>query len=385
MAMKQVLIEGWRGISQSFAMVNQYQLVELAKLEGLSLSHLDLPYSNPAWTVTGNDPSFPPEFKAVIKAVPAPVGQSFDTAYNISFPFRRPVTEAGRYISFMTGEFGLLPTSFSPTGADVDQFCRGEGIITVPSNWSRMKVIEYGFDPDRIVVVPHGVSSDVFSPVEQKGREEVRSQIGLDADHFVFLNVGAMTWNKGIDILLRAFVDVRKRHADVRLVLKDASTLYGIRGANVVATFMQENAELTPDILASIKVISSGLPLFQMRLLYGSADAYISPYRAEGFNLPVIEAIACGTPAIVTDGGATDDFCGLSTGWKVRSDQVQNIDKAVPGAGYHLEPRLDSLIEQMESAISEQKSMTESFAAARQRLVARFSWASAARQLEALF
>jgi glycosyltransferase involved in cell wall biosynthesis len=383
--MKQVLIEGWRGISQSFAMVNQYQLVELAKLDGVALSHLDLPYSNPAWTETGNDPSFPPEFKSVIKAVPASAGQSFDTAYNISFPFRRPLTPAGKAISFMTGEFGLLPTSFSPAGTDVDQFCRGADVITVPSHWSRMKVIEYGFDPDRVVVIPHGVSSDIFNPVDQQGREEVRSQIGLLPDHFVFLNVGAMTWNKGIDVLLRAFVDVRMRHADARLVLKDASTLYGIRGANVVATFMQEHAELTPDILASIKVISAGLPLFQMRLLYGSADAYVSPYRAEGFNLPVIEAIACGTPAIVTDGGATDDFCEFPAAWMVHSDQVQNIDKAVPGAGYHLEPRLESLIEQMESAIGERRSMTESFAAARQSLVTRFSWASSAKQLAALF
>lgn len=381
--MKHVLIEGWRGISQSFAMVNQYQLVELAKLDGIALSHLDLPYSNPGWTETANAPSFPAEMEAVIRAVPAASGQSFDTAYNISFPFRRPGTPAGRAITFMTGEFGLLKTSFFTP--ETEHICRGDSLITVPSNWSRMKVIEYGFDAKKVVVIPHGVSSDVFSPIPESSREEVRGHIGLRPDDFVFLNVGAMTWNKGIDILLRAFAEVRRRHPGARLVLKDASTLYGIRGANVVATFMQGNTDLAPDIVESIKVISSGLPLYQMRLLYGSADAYVSPYRAEGFNLPVIEAIACGVPAIVTEGGATDDFCDSLTSWKVGCDRVQNVEKAVPGSGYHLEPRLESLIEQMESAITERRASTESFSGGRQRLTERFSWASAARQLAALF
>lgn len=383
--MKQVLIEGWRGISQSFAMVNQYQLIELTKLDDLSLSHLDLPYSNPNWNETGNDPCFSPEAKSRIKAVPAPRDQSFDCAYNISFPFRRPVTPARKAISFMTGEFGLLTTSFAPGTDSVEQFCSGDDLITVPSHWSRMKVIEYGFAPDKVVVIPHGVSSDVFYPVSGQGREEVRRHLGLDPDHFVFLNVGAMTWNKGIDVLLSAFAEVRQRHANARLILKDASTLYGIHGANVVARFGQEHADLAPDILGSIKVISSSLPLHQMRLLYGSADAYVSPYRAEGFNLPVIEAIACGTPALVTEGGATDDFCDLRTGWKIQSDRVQNIDKAVPGAGYHLEPKLDCLVEHMEFAIGERRSTSDSFEAGRRNLVDKFSWAAAAGQLAALF
>jgi len=43
-------------------------------------------------------------------------------------------------------------------------------------------------------------------------------------------------------------------------------------------------------------------------VLYQAADAYVSPYLAEGFNLPVLEAAACGLPVICTKGGPTDDF-----------------------------------------------------------------------------
>jgi glycosyltransferase involved in cell wall biosynthesis len=383
--MKQVLIEGWRGISQSFAMVNQYQLIELSKIEGLALSHLDLPFSNPAWSQTRNDPFFSETASQVIESIPAPQEQCFDAAYNISFPFRRPLTSAKKAITFMTGEFGLLPTSFAAGTVAAEDFLGANDLITVPSHWSRMKVIEYGFPAEKVVVVPHGVSPEVFSPVPEQGRQDVRVHIGLQPEHFVFLNVGAMTWNKGIDVLLLAFAEVRRRHAHARLVLKDASTLYGIQGANVVARFAEENPAQAADILSSVKVISSGLPLYQMRLLYAAADAYVSPYRAEGFNLPVIEAIACGIPAVVTAGGPTDDFCEPRTAWPVRSDQVQNSEKAVPGGGYHLEPRLDSLIEQMGAALAEGRAGTGTFAAGRSHLVETFSWAAAARQLAALF
>ena len=45
-----------------------------------------------------------------------------------------------------------------------------------------------------------------------------------------------------------------------------------------------------------------------MRILYNACDCYLSPYIAEGFNMPVMEAAACGLPVIVSKGGATDDF-----------------------------------------------------------------------------
>jgi glycosyltransferase involved in cell wall biosynthesis len=46
----------------------------------------------------------------------------------------------------------------------------------------------------------------------------------------------------------------------------------------------------------------------KMAEFYQLADVYVSPYRAEGFNLPALEACACGTPVICTKGGSTDDF-----------------------------------------------------------------------------
>ena len=46
----------------------------------------------------------------------------------------------------------------------------------------------------------------------------------------------------------------------------------------------------------------------QMAALYNLADAYVTPYHAEAFNMPALEAAACGVPLIVPRGGPTDDF-----------------------------------------------------------------------------
>ncbi|WP_371068283.1 glycosyltransferase, partial [Salmonella enterica] len=63
-----------------------------------------------------------------------------------------------------------------------------------------------------------------------------------------------------------------------------------------------------PETLDAIRLLSGHLDLSQLNALYNVADAYVTPYRAEGFNLPALEAQTCGTPVIATAGGATDDF-----------------------------------------------------------------------------
>jgi glycosyltransferase involved in cell wall biosynthesis len=45
-----------------------------------------------------------------------------------------------------------------------------------------------------------------------------------------------------------------------------------------------------------------------MAELFQAADVFVSPYKAEGFNMPALEAAACGTLVVATKGGATDDF-----------------------------------------------------------------------------
>lgn len=385
--MKHVLIEGWRGINHSYAMVNQYQLLELLQLPGLAVYHQDRPFPSKRWSTDTNNPQFPPAMRAHIEQVPpSPGGQALDAVLRIASPFERPATPARKVLTFMTAEGGLGPENFPDPAPPLAELFEGNASVICPSHWSHMKLQEYGIPGERMAIVPHGVHPDIFFPMESAEREAARTRLGLGAEQHVFLNLGAMSVNKGIDLLLRAFYVVRMRHPQARLVLKDEKNLYGLSGVLVVQDAMRRFPELSnQDMLDSIKLLSVTLPVSEMRNLYCLADSYVSPYRAEGFNLPVIEAIACGTPVIVTQGGATDDFCEARTSLPVASKRVANAAVHWSGSGYHLEPDLDALIAAMEADMAAPRAQTPAFEQGRAQLCRDFSWAACVARLVQLF
>ena len=88
-----------------------------------------------------------------------------------------------------------------------------------------------------------------------------------------------------------------------------------------------------------------------MALLYQAADIYVSPYRAEGFNIPVLEAMACGIAVICTAGGPTDDFVNEASCRKIQSKKLPFTvgDEELS----LLQPDVEHLIDLMISAIED--------------------------------
>ncbi len=382
---KKVLIEGWKEINHSFAMVNQYQLLELVGESELALFHKELPYPSAAWVKEKNGAGFNTESTQLIDNIAKPTDQEFDCVYTIGWPFRRASVQTKKTITFMVTEFGLDGDSFLEKGHEISALVAGSNIIVTPSVWSKEKIVGFGIPRDKVVVVPHGIDSDIFYPPSRQEKQAIREQLGVSSEHFVFLNVGGMHWNKGVDLLVLAFAAVRKKHTHVKLVLKDNRKIYGITAESIVHDVMRRYPDLIDEsIIKSIILLTSNVSLDQLRLLYGAVDSYASPYRAEGFNLPVIESIASGTKVIVSKGGATDDFCNSDIAWFIDCNQVDSRAAPIAKYGYHLEPKIDSLIAQMELAILDQGSSEASFSSGRDRLIKEFSWASCTKKLVAL-
>ena len=124
--------------------------------------------------------------------------------------------------------------------------------------------------------------------------------------------------------------------------------------------------------------MSDNLTQNQLNGLYGAADCYVSPYRAEGFNLTPLEAAASGTPIVITKGGSTDDYFHESF--------ALHIESALHKAGNttRLEPSLDSLIEQL-SLLIEGKASKLNNSFAQQFIGKNFTWAVAANKLVDIF
>src|SRR5262249_29451367 len=119
------------------------------------------------------------------------------------------------------------------------------------------------------------------------------------------LFVGGTIPRKGFDVLLGAYRRAFTKSDDVCLVVKDmgVGTFYrGQTAGNLIEQFRSDPD--APEILYSTDDLSDeALPR-----LYAACDVLVQPYRGEGFGLPVLEAMACGLPVVVTAGGPTDEF-----------------------------------------------------------------------------
>ena len=170
---------------------------------------------------------------------------------------------------------------------------------------------------------------------------------------------------------------LRQRHERAFLLLKGAEELYG----NEIGTRYAEAASLVPggipqSVIDSIKYSGRNFPASFVAKLYRASDAYISPYRAEGFNLPVLEALASGVVPVVTGRGATDDFCPDHLSLKIAS-RPGRLDKG----GTFLEPVLDAVVNCMQQTIDDE-ALRRRVAREGPRWVAeRYTWTHVCRAL----
>jgi glycosyltransferase involved in cell wall biosynthesis len=341
---KSVLVRGWRDINHSFSLVNQQQLIRMLDRPELSIAHEDMPYAFATWSPAANGAGFNPDFTQKIASIPGPDGTEPEVVLQMVSPFALYQGPAKRVVTFIVTEFGPVAEDFAPGSPAPSAFTEGRNWVVTPSNWSREKLIAAGMSGDRVAVVPHGVDGSVFRRLSDEERWLVRGQLGCQPGDFLFLNIGGAFWNKGIDLVLMAFAELRREFPRARLVLKDNRALY----RRSVETIMQEVERVRPglfteEVIRSIVTLPGTLTMAELRLVYGSADLYVSPYRAEGFNLPVLEAMACGTRVVVTEGGATDDFFDAAMGVRIRSRFVRRSESNQPVPGDYLEPDYEDL------------------------------------------
>jgi glycosyltransferase involved in cell wall biosynthesis len=373
--MKSLLVEGWRSSSHSYALVNQHQLLCLARNPTFSLYHSDVPFVRPEWE--GIDAGFGPAENAVLQGLRPPPQFPVDRIYRISWPLRVHAGLAEKVFVFGTCEFGRFPPN-SICGPEGD--ARGVDFQAVQlitsSRWSRDGFLAIGFKEEQVHTVPLGIDPSLFDKPLPGMRARVRADLNIPEEAFVFLNIGAMTWNKGVGPLVAAFARHRLKNENAILVLKGGDALYGAHVGDGVAEAKTLNPDVThPKVAASIRYVPHNLTQMAMAGLYHASDVYVSPYRAEGFNLPALEALAAGLPLITTAGGATDDYCPADYCRKIDSVRGTNPD------GYHLEPSVDSIVEHMQSMTDSAYALRPAAIEGSREIRVRYSWESVTRQL----
>ena len=361
-----VLVEGWRGINHSFAIVNQFQLLELASRNDINLFHEDMPFCMD-WSVDKSSIGLDAEKSAIIRSIKKRTTEKIDVIYRIVFPFRFHGGDSKKIFTFGNSELHNLDDRIYQ-GPEMHHFYRNNDVkIITPSNWSKVGFVRYGFKDEDVFVVPHGVDTSIFKPIDSQKN-----------DHFTFLSLGAMTWNKGVDVLILAFAEINKNYPGTRLILKDQSNLYGIGAWDIIKCMKKDYSSLFTEILRSnITILTDNLTMDQLAVLYNSCDAYISPYRAEGFNLPPLEAAACGVPVALTGGGATDDYFDDSFAVKIEGKEMSDGNKD------WIEPDLDSLVAVMSDLV--EKRVTFNLPEVQNYIHNNFSWKKVVGKLVGVF
>lgn len=316
--MKSLIIESWRFVPHSFALVNQFQCLELLRRNHLKIFHRDLPYYGNYWQPTRG--LLEASQEAQLESIPAPPPQDdylADLLFRISYPFRFEATAARKLAVFGVCNFGAVPCKDLQGVQSLQEATADPKVVIItPSHWSKEGFVRSGADPEKVAVVPHGVDPLIFHPLTGEEREQMRREFQWE-DDLVFLNVGTMTRNKGLPALLRSFSQTLRRHPRARLVLKGLDSLY--RSQDFLKRELETSPRPDPDLLERIEYIGGSLRMDQMARLYQAADVYVSPYSGEGFNLPVLEAAACGLPLICTEGGPTDEFTTADFALRIRS------------------------------------------------------------------
>ncbi|MGH7716495.1 MAG: glycosyltransferase family 4 protein, partial [Vulcanimicrobiaceae bacterium] len=119
--------------------------------------------------------------------------------------------------------------------------------------------------------------------------------------------------------------------------------------------------------------------------LMRKADVLVHPYRGEAFAMPVLEAMACGVPVIVTSGGATDDYVDETVGWRIPSARRELNAAEVPFATkttpWLFEPDANALMQLMRQAYDNRGDVSKRGTAAATRAAA-WTWDRAAQIVE---
>lgn len=157
----------------------------------------------------------------------------------------------------------------------------------------------YGLDPERIEVIPLAADPRYQALEVEKCRRFVREQHGFD-DNFI-LYVGTLQPRKNVDTLVRAYAMFR-RHTGMQHKL----VIVGKPKYRFGPVFEAiEQSGFSDDVIFTGFVADEHLPDY-----YNAASLFVFPSRYEGFGLPVLEAMACGTPVITTNVSSLPDVAG---------------------------------------------------------------------------
>jgi len=181
---------------------------------------------------------------------------------------------------------------------------RGAKAIITDSQNSKKDIIKFiGFPKNRIYVIYLAPGKEFKKLATSNWQLEIKEKYQLPETFLLY--VGDVNYSKNILGLVKAFSNLKPQNSNLKLIL-------------VGKAFKDETLPETKEILQLIKVLK--LKDFVRILgfvsdkdlvaIYNLATVYCQPSFYEGFGLPVLEAMACGTPVVAANTSSLPEICG---------------------------------------------------------------------------
>ena len=337
-----VLFYGWYTLSHSYGICLAFLLINLYKNYGpdgkIKKNAIDIyvqeaPFFNPEWN-NKKKWVYSEEYNNILKNLKIYNGEKIDLIYKQTYPYDINVTHENKDIPkciFYTSEFAKLTQQYftldKPADLDVTKYDEYIKLyidnfknlyFTTPSNWSANGMIPYLNNNQRNRIITHGVDTNIFKKhTNDIIRNQIREKYKIKDDEILMINIGAMTTNKGIKLILEALnilVNRQPQNKLFKLMLKGSGDLYQCKTfLNMYFDEFKQNGKMTDDEIDNLltnHIIFTDKTLSFERIndLFNACDVYVSPYLCEGFGMPMLESLATGLPVLVPKTGSTKEY-----------------------------------------------------------------------------
>lgn len=236
--------------------------------------------------------------------LPARRARTVATVHDLFFLHHPELTDPAETAHLAAGVRRLLP--------------RADRVVAVSEHVRQQAIAELALEPARVVTVPNGLRPDQHAAPTGEERSELRKRLRLPNSFLLY--VGTIEHRKNLAALVRALQRLRerRRHDGAKLL---------VAGRRGFGWKEQEHAIARANITTEVRILDY-LADADIKILMALARLVVVPSLDEGFSLPLVEAMALGTPVAASRRGAIPEVAG-DAAVLFDPDDAEEMDAAI--------------------------------------------------------
>jgi len=259
-------------------------------------------------------------------------------------------------------------------------FTRNAYKVIAYSRYGYRELLKW-YPPSKVAYIPHALKTDVFKPLDEDeralARVELEEKHGIPRNALLAVHTGANIGpRKNLPLLMDTWSRFVPKHQDdpPHLFIHTNAYAQFPRGYDLVSWRIMLGMDKYIHFPQYDPILRPA-PEADLARLYSAADIYVSNSSAEGFGLPLLEAMGCGTPCIAPRNSAQVELV-KGRGWLVENipeDDYCTVPVYVPLLTRYPEPSQRSLLRKLEEAYSN-PDLREKYARRAKRFALEYSW-----------